>query len=90
MFVPVLCPICTAVVIVPQRNMLSTGMTHLHRCPSCRSIVCRPREPGPVPGSGHPEVPPPGPPLTRDDLIDFHQQPAGTDPWPSRAPGTPG
>ena len=39
MFIPALCPRCTAVVVVPARGMLEFAGSRLYRCPACRSIV---------------------------------------------------
>jgi hypothetical protein len=38
-FVPTLCPTCTAIVVVPARGVLEIAGSRLYRCPSCRSIV---------------------------------------------------
>lgn len=70
MYVPTLCPFCTAIVIVPAHGVLEMGASHVYRCPSCQAIVCEAAEPNPL--ASHPEAPTPGPPLTADDLIDFH------------------
>ena len=39
MFIPTLCPACTAIVVVPARGVLDIAGSRLYRCPSCRSIV---------------------------------------------------
>lgn len=39
MFIPTLCPTCTAIVVVPARGVLDIAGSRLYRCPSCRSIV---------------------------------------------------
>ena len=38
MFVPTLCPTCTAIVIVATSGMIETEASRLFRCPSCRLI----------------------------------------------------
>jgi hypothetical protein len=38
-FIPTLCPACTAIVVVPARGVLDIAGSRLYRCPSCRSIV---------------------------------------------------
>ncbi len=67
MAVPTQCPSCRAVAVLSDAEVLHLDDTMTFRCRSCRSIA--EVESGPP---GHPEAPPPGPPLGIDDLIDLH------------------
>ena len=49
MFIPTLCPRCTAVVVLPARCMLEFAGSRLYRCPSCRSIVFHAIDDNPAP-----------------------------------------
>ena len=61
------CPTCATVAVLPNAEVLHLSNVMAFRCRSCRSIALI--ETG-LPG--HPEAPPPGPPLGLDDLIDLH------------------
>lgn len=64
---PVYCPLCHAVDVRPDAEVLDLAAAAVFRCRACRHLVLAP---GASPG--HPEAPPPGPPLGPDDLIEVH------------------
>ena len=51
MFIPTLCPRCTAVVVLPARGVLEFAGSRLYRCPSCRSIVFHAIDENPAPAA---------------------------------------
>jgi hypothetical protein len=54
--IPMLCPRCTAVVVLPARGILELAGSRLYRCPSCRSIVFHAVDDNPAPAA-HTERP---------------------------------
>jgi hypothetical protein len=63
MFVPALCPTCTAIVIVPTSGVLAGAGSRLVRCPSCLSV--RWQADGGSPPAMRDDRCPTGPPASR-------------------------
>lgn len=67
-----LCPDCSATVTKPAdgriAQLLATGGVPIEEVSSPVALAVAPRDARPP----HPEAPPPGPPFTRDDLLDLH------------------
>jgi hypothetical protein len=63
------CPACAALAVLPAPAVLELAGAVLFWCRSCRRVVEKTVErDAPV---GHPEAPPPGPPLRSDDLLEL-------------------
>ena len=63
------CPTCAALAVLPAPAVLELAGAVLFWCRSCRHVVEAVKPDAPA---GHPEAPPPGPPLRCDDLLELH------------------
>ena len=64
------CPACATLAVLPTAAVLELTGAVLFWCRSCKRVVEHAVEPDAP--AGHPEVPPLGPPLRSDDLLELH------------------